>query len=39
MGTLMLEFVDDSDNKRRVRRGQSTCFECIDQGDIVLQVG
>lgn len=39
VGTQVLEFIDDSENKRRVRRGQSTCFECIDQGDVVLQVG
>lgn len=38
VGTQVLEFMDESNNKRRVRRGQSTCFECIDQGDVVLQV-
>jgi hypothetical protein len=37
-GLSSLDFIGDSDYKRRVHRGQSTCFECLDQKDIVLQV-
>lgn len=34
----ILDFLGDDDYKRRVQRGQSSCFECLDQKDIVLQV-
>jgi hypothetical protein len=37
-GTTTLDFIGDSDYRRRVQRGQSTCFECLDQKDIVLQI-
>lgn len=32
-----IEFLSDSDYVRVEYRGKSTCFECIDQKDIVLQ--
>lgn len=32
-----IEFVGDSEYTRKVFRGQSTMFECLDQQDVVLQ--
>ena len=33
----VVEFNDDNDYVRKVIRGKSTCFECLDQKDVVLQ--
>ena len=32
-----LDFISDPEYVRKERRGQSTVFECLDQGDVVLQ--
>ena len=33
----VIEFAGENDYSRKVNRGQSICFECLDQKDIVLQ--
>ena len=33
----VIEFVSDNDYVRKVVRGSSTCFECLDQNDVVVQ--
>ena len=35
--STVMEFYGDGDYLRKVTRGKSTCFECIDQKDIVMQ--
>lgn len=34
----VMEFVTDGDYVRKAIRGKSTCYECLDQKDVVLQV-